>query len=781
MGPVGLASEYPIWLWPEGDAIRLWTPDATWLFLEAAFLGDTLEILQAARDARDQFALDRAFNPLDLGGKLAELLAREDRWPVVRLADRPPDPARKAPAQDLALQTVPFEWLSLDGRPIGERVVVARHVSLDPGALIAAPEAPIHLLDLWPSGDHPLADFTPAEAVRTTRGRAACSALVRGTDPANYSALIVFGHGTEGTVGADQPLQNECGEPWALPIENGLPFLVVLLACGTDCGNLIKYARRLLDLGARTVIAPYGRLDAPLARGFLDLFLPGWLKGERVDTALLAARAKDTTGWGAKRLVIVGQPGLRRAFEPLLNELADENLAGISLKPGPWRTQAAAILAARVTLDCFQQREAFGTAERQLHKLLRVNDGGELGEREFFELYDQVLREELPGRLTQAWLSALLAGMAEKYDHRRMPYYERMRERLTPLRGVIHGKTYHYWNRIHYRQGRFALAFGDLITGLADIGKDRFWPYDDAPLFRSLANLFIEFDLPQAALTVLGKLDDALSLHRTQEARDEQYKLKDSLARAHLRNGGNGGAGWMNALVLNKRKREEAICEFHESGNRELAWILYVHSWGAWGDPFAKEARETAGAVKEILGDLDVEETLRKEYGNGDYWYLLRALAAWGWATGETVDLLPEKYAPLVREALTKKDPGPPGFVIGFLRLYAKRAGAGHLPEDLPQWTMAREALYSERYFLEAAAFDALLDNYDKAREALERHQAQRHNVLDKIASSGKTLWEDGLADSWVKEAQRRTTLEREILLGKPTPERLRDTGLLPF
>lgn len=782
MGPVGLASEYPIWLWPEGDAIRLWTPDATWLFLEAAFLGDTLKILKAARDARDQFTLDRAFNPLDLGGKLAELLARGDRRPVVRLADRPPDPAREAPAQDLALQTVPFEWLSLGGRPIGERVVVARHVSLDPGGLIAAPEAPIYLLDLWPSGlGHPLADFTPAEAVRTTCGRAACSALVRGTDPADYSALIVFGHGTENTAGADRPLQDECGEPWALPIENGLPFLVVLLACGTDCGNLIKYARRLLDLGAKTVIAPYGRLDAPLAHGFLDSFLPRWLDGERADTALLAARAEDATGWGAKRLVIVGQPGLRRASEPLLEELADEDLAGVSLATGPRRIKAAAVLAARVTLNCFQQRENFGTAERRLHKLLGVvNAGGQPREREFFELYDQVC-EELPGRLTQAWLSALLAEMAEKYDHRKMPRYERMREQFAHLEGVIHGKTYHYWNRIHYRYGRFALALDDLVTGLARIGKDQFWPYDDAPLFRSLANLFIEFDLPQAALTVLGKLDDALSLQsQTQDVRDEQYKLKDSLARAHLRNGGDG---WMNALVLNERKRKETICEFHGSGDRELAWLLYLH---AWGDPSTDDARGTAVAVKRILSGADAVETLREQQENGDYWYLLRAYAAWAWGADdkEAVELLAERCASLVRDALTGEDPGPSGFIVGLLQIRAGAAGAGRLL----QWTMAREALCSKRYFLEAAAFDALLGNRAEAEEALKHHWARKRDFPARIESLAKTLkgrglldWSDDLAASWVEEARSRTAMEKKILLTDPTPEQLRDAGLLPF
>ncbi|RXL96522.1 CHAT domain-containing protein, partial [Citrobacter sp. AAK_AS5] len=82
---------------------------------------------------------------------------------------------------------------------------------------------------------------------------------------------------------------------------NGLPPLVILLACGSDTGNLIHYGRKLLAHGARTLIAPFGRLDARAARDFLVQFLPRWSTGWRADTALQAAQARDETGWGARR------------------------------------------------------------------------------------------------------------------------------------------------------------------------------------------------------------------------------------------------------------------------------------------------------------------------------------------------------------------------------------------------------------------------------------------------------------------------------------------------
>lgn len=738
-------------------------------------------VLRSARDDEDQPRLDCAFNPREFGERLTEVLRREERRPVVRIAD---EAEGKEETESIwALQHAPFEWLSLDGHPAGDRAVFARHVSRKSWTPCRVPPGKIPLLDLWGGADenHPLAGVE----LDITLGAAAGTTQVLATDPASYPALVVFAHGTEDADHCGRPFLTEDGHPWCLPTENRLPRLVILLACGTDGGNLIEYGRSLLDHGAQTVIAPYGRLGAWDARGFLKAFMNCWLDGARADVALLEARKSDASGWGARRLVIVGEPGLRCSDASTLDDHEVEALVTICLDPSnPQRDAAAVLLAERATLDAFQRRSIF-ESERQLDSVFGI--AAEPAKRqEFLALYDAVL--DRTGDLTKAWLAAKLAGLVEERDHEKLGRYEQFRDTLSERDEFAYGRTYHYWNRLHYRRGEYAKCLELLIRGLKRVGADQFRPHEHAPLLRSLANLLIEADLPDAALDVVTSLDDAFQTAdaKTTESGDERYKLHDTHARAHLRFGQRDGRdGWIAALYIYRMKREEAS-KRGESGYRELAWILYLY---AWGDPDG--GRECAKEVWDVLECAERRRALHEPRGNDDEWYLLRAYAAWGWAANDAEAMRRVgSYRPLVKEVLVKGDPGATGFVIGFLCLHSIDAGISSAgsTEWERDWIGAREMLHEKRYYLEAAGFDALLGRVEEAQKSLERYQNlnsclhKRLEALTDIAGVSGVL--GGFArqmEKWVREAQVRTALEQRVLSGKASRCELLSSGLLPF
>ena len=730
MEPAPLDPFRPIWLWPEAAGLRLWTPDETHHYPSLA-MEHPMALRRATRDGRTQIRLDKVLRPLALAEDLARLLLAPGPRPRVHLAN--------GPDFILPLQEVPFESLWLDGHPLAALATFCRHVRLDSAPSAPAPERELIIADLWPrptpASQRPLAGLhaplSQAASTRILPGPRLAEAFLGGTDPANYAALTLFCHGAERDDPVVSPFLGPDGRPWDLPLHNGLPPLVILLACGSDTGNLIHYGRKLLAHGARTLIAPFGRLDARAARDFLVQFLPRWSTGWRADTALQAAQARDETGWGARRLVLIGVPGLRRANRPLITELSSFALAELARHDPDLAPRAVTHLAELCTLDCFQRGANPAHAKQTLDDLLATGPDHEAGERWLFETLDNALSQHPVGRLTQAWLYPWLAQGAEQYHHERMAYYESAWRNLGEITDWAPPGVHHYWFRTAYRRGRYGEAFAALVKGLAAWPEDEFGG-EGLSLGRDLANLLIEFDVPKAAVGVASALRTKLTaLRPTTAMRAESHKLLDTLARAYVRCGGDG---WRAALALLQRKRSDAYRHFGQDGQRELAGLLHILSWV---DPVSRQAAETAAKVRAILADTaDSLARIRLHPGNSTDLYLLRALAAWTWRTRQAQDLaLILPFQDLWQEDLfTRLDPGPIGYLCAYLSLYHQTTGQP-LPPGILSWSAARELLIGERYFLEVALFDALLGRRDEALALLGHFQNQGATLNDQLRS----------------------------------------------
>ncbi|MEI6414901.1 MAG: CHAT domain-containing protein, partial [Pseudomonadota bacterium] len=296
-----------VWLWPEQDKIRAWTPSHTCILSAVSpGLRDLRLSDRNLRDNLESIALKQALH-LDLADFLIAVLAIGQ--PVqLRLAHGLPD----------AWRDFPYERLQHEGQPLMGRIVVAREMPFPVDADGALTTAKALVLNLWPRDEA----IQPVEVENLRRGRPylhiersrkVADRIMVSHDLEDYGLLIVVAHGSEGRFEAPFRLAGDMG--WFLPTGRGLPALVILLACGSEDGNLLAYGRELLAAGARAVLAPRGKLDARGASEFLQGFLSDWLdQGLSVAEALRRGQLADqdqNKRYGAQRLYLLGEAGLR--------------------------------------------------------------------------------------------------------------------------------------------------------------------------------------------------------------------------------------------------------------------------------------------------------------------------------------------------------------------------------------------------------------------------------------------------------------------------------------
>lgn len=746
-------AEYPCpeaWIWPENDGIRWWTPSYTTLLrVNGPFASGEQASVRELRDRHDRLSLRHGLSP-SFGHLLADALA--DRRRLRLHLSRKLDPV---------WHSCPYEWFTSDGESLfgsllAERYAPERTVSVAP----VDPTRPIAILNLL-DVDEPVqpADAVPVGTARIYDGLAAVDHFLNQADVAGLGALVVVAHGTE--RGGDCPFRLPDGSVWGLPFSRGLPPLVILLACGNDEGNLVVNARRLLDAGAVTVLAPLGRPSPDGASRFLAEFLMQWRAGNRVDDALLAAQREPQAQRGACLLQLIGLGDLRMSTEVRREERADQPLAAIA---DGGDALALTTLINRLTLRCFQQGQGLDQAEDALRVLLNVRWYDEHAEKRLFSLFGRLCGDLWP--MSQAWIRPLEALFAEAYDHRRLPEFEQARRELDRTDLVMPAPVYHYWSKIYYRQGRYALSLQDVSRGLVQIDPGAFCT-QGAGLVGHLVGLLVDVDLPAPAEVLHQQMDDCLAQQADEKSAWERHKLKDRAARIALRLGQAE-----RAMTIYRLKRRESL-RFGGNGSRELAWLLYI---GAWTDP--QNATGLALGVSAILAD---EAAVRQGLGPGnvDPVYLLRAYAAWAWRAG-SADACRQilAYRELLEERLLSGDAGPPGFVFAFLHLCRQKGM--HMHEDIPSWDSIAAALENQRYFLELTALSALAGYTDRVEVLLRRLQSQR------LPSSPPTFpaWlGDGILSDWVGLVAERTGHEQDLLVtgSTVTPERLVSSGLMPL
>lgn len=739
-----------IWLWPEGTGVRWWTPEQTqWLELTGPQADGVTLAWQGLRERRDRLNL-RYGLAAPLGERLVTALAQHER--VMCYLDR---------HLASAWHDCPYEWLSLDGQPLLGRLTVVRDCPVaQPPELPLRPDREIGVLNLLDSAEpvQPAAAVPPG-AARILDGLPASEHYLRQVDLTALAALVVIAHGTE--QGGAQPFRLPGGTTWALPVERGMPPLVILLACGNDQGNLLLDSQRLLAAGARAVLAPRGRPTPAAAGACLADFIHRFRAGERLDHCLGRLQARDDAARGAGLLQLLGRGDLRLASVPTCVEQADARLAARATTESD--SEALATLANRLTLACYYRSEPLEQAERALRRHLGIPRRDATGEQALLDQLDRADAACWP--LTRAWTLPLTILLTEAYRKDDLPRLHKRLQALKRAHPVLPWHVYHYSSKLYYRQGRYALALQEIQQGLQGFVPQQACTQAAATLGH-LVNLLVDLNLPAPAQGLHQQLDDCLARQATEEADWERHKLKDRAARIALRQGQAE-----RAMAIYRLKYQEAH-QYGGAGERELAWLLYI---SAWLDP--RRATTWARAVAEQLQTPAVIHAI--EQGDDTTLYLLRAYAIWAWRgrIQAAVDLLSDCQAAL-SDALYAGDAGPPGFVFACLHL-CQRAGMT-LPVQPPAWESIVAPLETQRYFLELAAFAALLGQAAPIANWLQRLHGER--LPDRPMEWPAWVGEGGLQDWCGLSAAVRRHEQAVLATGKTvTPAQLVASGLLPL
>ncbi len=671
-------------------------------------------------------------------------------------------------------QHYPFEWLRFQGSPLQGRLFVERYAPLQSPDGCSFDGRRIAILNLWPDQEkvQPFGGLGLLPDVDVYFGADVAGDFMAGNDLTRISLLVIISHGSESDNGPPFRLGN--GATWELPLQYGLPRLVLVVACGNEQGNLIGYGKTLLMRGAQTVIAPIGRLDAESAGRFLHDFLINWLNGIRIDQILLEQQGQAENTHAGWRFCLLGH-GLCRLGEPCSAEewsdarLAETARGHIALGGCP---EALLALIERITLHCHQESGTLESAENYLRDPagLAIPYGHADQELKLLIKLDPLI-DRLPV-LSARWACPLMGALCEAHNHHRLARYDRLcreRDQFTETPAW----AYHYLSKIPYRLGQYTESARNLLAGFQRLDGSCS-SAESIRLLGQLLNLLVDLNLGPFGMIVSRHLRTQLNRYTGADSEKLHLNALDRDARLSLRRGDPN-----NALELfsTKRRKVQNLPDAYrdgQTGTRELAWLLYTASWN---NPRSSEGLHYAEQVKQALENPSRLITNMPK-GNADPVYLMRALALWCWCANDrdaAEQLVP--YARFWRTWLdTDQDPGPIGFAVWFMHLYYRDQC---LPPDLPRCEKAEVKLYLGNYFLELAALSALSGHHEKTREYLYRFQAARYDVLEYLEKLSPWLG----FENWLAVTQQQMRSESGLLDQRSpvTPGLLLAKGLLPL
>jgi len=600
--------------------------------------------------------------------------AVEEFLPELLRAMPSPDPAARwllllEPSLPQSWQRLRWEALSLAGRPLAAQALVIRSaVWCRQGN---GTGKAVRFLDLFPRSEFSfLGRFQPliqAGSLRTSRASFIERDMAAGGD------LVIVAHGRS------YGLVDAAGDSFALPAAHPMPERIWLLACNVD-GAMDHLAQNLLRWGCRTVIAATGDISAPeMACVVESLFAAARLPDEN-RSWLARAEAAFVAAGNPLALTIWGECDLDPTASAAWNRMTWDDKHGNSRRP---------------PLDDETTRDEFLAAYRHATS-------------------PQVWP------LTRDWMLPPLLWLAEKHDH------PAMRDLSTRLDDTKSPQAIRALASAARRVGNYAQMARYLSRGLQipdlTVGER-------AEYLGTLANLFIDLNLPESAAAIIELHQDCL-WDDPEDRYWADFKRLDWLARMEARRG-----RLHLALDHMTAKRRRARTD----GGRELAWQLYLATWGYLAGQvraetaaaFAAEvAQQLAGASRETLGN-----------GNETVAYLLRALAAHAWVSHDSAQLtLVKSWLPHAEARLTDDDPGPWAYAIAYL--YLQRAA--------PQPSLERAlcALERARYLLEAACLSGFAGRGDERRRLLGRFQQRRQAIFGQLDESVGTRTAEALAES---------------------------------
>jgi hypothetical protein len=636
------------------------------------------------------------------------------------------------------------------------------------------------ILDLWPdaertteNGDRLFVNLIDGlEAARVIRGHRRVQAELARLDLTAFAVAVVIGHGTQ-TDG--EPVVLESGERWSLPLERGLPPLVVLAVCGNDYFNLFDYGQKLLAAGAQTVLAPLGKLDAGPTDQFLRAFLHDWQAGQTAAELLWNAQRQRGSEHGAGRLHLLGRAELHAAPAPapahalvfaLALALADRTDADLAAR-APQDEEALRALIERITLRSFQRDGDLDSAVDDLYETLGIDYDDPGPEK---TLLDALCAGEsrLPP-LARDWAVSYLVYLAEVYNQTLFEHYQRVYPKLSArLRGPAQpAYVFYHWGKSSYRQGLYAQALDRVAQGFARLDETRLDRRAGLGLLGLLVSCLIDLNLPVEGLRLYERLNATLRQPDDAFALLQRFNRLDRRARLGLRLGEPE-----TALANYQTKRRDDA----RDPDRDLAWLLYV---SAWAHPTDVRSQSYAGEVREKLSEVP---GLLADPGKGNSTpaYLLRAYALWAWRADDTdaARLLGQHWQHLAPRAQEFPDPGPLGLALGYLHLHQQEHP--DLSLGLSAWEGAQARLEESEYWFELAALNGLLGR----REAASRFLGEFHRMRSQALPFLERLpdWLAGKLD-WATSLKQRAEQESALLLAErpPTPAELVEKGVLPL
>ena len=731
-------SEYVIRVFQAGGFLCWYAPDRleTLEIRERPGSGNLVLRLPAIQGGLTQGDLASFLDP-DVAGLLISAL---ESHPTVRLILHDSLPNE--------WQTFAFERLESRGKTLRGRLLIERAARHDAWAPILPASKRVQVASLlsrtdiivhfgWlASGDAML------DHVSTVIGAGPTEAMLDRIRTVDLSALVVVARGTESAE--LPPFRLYDGSPWELPDDCALPPLVVLIACGTDEGNLIAYGQRLLKRagGPTTVIASIGRIDLAPASTFLRHFLERWRAGADAATLLADAIRRDDLLGCADHLCLLGRGSLHWGKPRSYAELQREESIGAAQGEVAQEEAGDALVEAleRILLEAVLNDGSLGDP----YVILRGAGILTLDQKQQKQLLAALEHDSVKLRLSflaRVAAGALAIHLAEAFDHEALKRYETLLSDFERQYPNPSPQVFHFWSKLPYRIGKYGLAMRLACDGLARA--------DDESLCRSalgllghFTNVLLDLDIPELADRIAMLANDCCGERADDDTVKFRYELIDRKARILLRRGRPQGA----AAAFEKKAEEARTIvlsngeKLRESDDRELAWLLYVSAWTR-NSSSASLIDLTCARVQSLIAHVSPAK------GNADLNYLLRALALAAWRFGERrpADVV-EAQAPYLSNLLTRGDPGASGFVAAFMNLY-------HLDHDgtsaLPDWEATQVQLEDGAYWLELAALHALHGARSESLRALRGFQNMKSGAVEHLSKIPPDRKIGRILDDW--------------------------------
>lgn len=687
-------------------------------------------------------------------------------------------------------QKLPLEWCQWQGELLYKKIQVIRYANFPKQTLPIHTQKQFVILNLWPQSNNHRQFFENMiydQDSKVLQGGIKSTLYASNHDLSDLSLLCIIAHGNENHP--EQPFLCERQQAWRLPYKQ-LPPLILLIACGSEQGDLLAYGKKLLQQGARTILAAQGKLDAAQMTVFLEAFIQHWKTGLSAGHILYQLQQEAPSQTTARRIYVLGQANLCH-LKKTKQSINISNWSALTTAAID-NDSALQRLLDQLTLHNLIKHSRLTSSINDLYRALEL-DYNDPHEKKSL-LYDRltVLYPHcLP--LTQKWLSYFLLYLSSIHEHQHSDKYHQEIIRLQKIH--IHGSELFLFYIAYgcYRAREYERSTRILIDAVHSISLNSQATQIDTNnqeatyrLFGLAVNISTAVLLPELGLFFLDHANDCLLLSSLSEEHyaNESFIQLDREARLYVALGDmdnerKGEAGLIQALQKLEKKRLLAINARAQTGERELCLLLYLSAWLKNETPkksYVTEAMLILQPVTAICQEISAKKA------NMNKLYLLKALATWAWLQQDTeASGLLQKYLPTLI-SLCKSDTTHDSSLLGAIIAYMSLMGNTAAKQ---QWFYMANKMLNAKCYFEVAILHSLLKEENKAQIAFKKFKQQQYRVLKHLQKLNK-----GIPTTEYKELLDRinTRLKKEekhaienIKLFSANGNTLQYRGFIPF